>query len=84
MQQSTLMAVKGWTEDELADHSYRRHDQLQFPGSQPVSLDRKNLELLRERRYWVRPPLLGSLSTCCVGMLVAGGVAASPCRLLRC
>lgn len=25
-----------------------------FPGSQPVSLARENLELLQQRRYWVR------------------------------
>ncbi|KAL6780541.1 MRCE1 [Auxenochlorella protothecoides x Auxenochlorella symbiontica] len=29
------------------------HRRAWFPGSQPVSLDRSNLELLRQRRYWV-------------------------------
>lgn len=26
---------------------------IYFPGSQPVSLERKNMDLLRDRRYWV-------------------------------
>ena len=26
---------------------------INFPGSQPVSLDRQNLSLLRQERYWV-------------------------------
>ncbi|GBG89499.1 hypothetical protein CBR_g49290 [Chara braunii] len=34
-------------------HHHHRHRDLRFPGSQPVSLDRKNLELLRRKYYYV-------------------------------
>ena len=49
------MAMHRWDEGQLQDMAqYRPGSYLHFPGSQPVSLDRKNLELLSERRYWVR------------------------------
>ena len=60
--QRTIMAAmlgqageQGSNARQLADW----HRDVYFPGSQPVSLARSNLELLHKRRYWVRPTYAG-------------------------
>ena len=39
--------------EQLTGQSYHDGLELRFPGSQPVSLARSNLQLLNQRRYWV-------------------------------
>ena len=56
VQQCISMAMRGQREEEVHLGMQQPH----FPGSQPVSLDRSNLPLLKERRYWVRTVLFVS------------------------
>lgn len=42
-----------WVRSILAQYVLGRGENLIFPGSQPVSLARSNLRMLKERRYWV-------------------------------
>lgn len=39
--------------EQLTGQPYYENAELRFPGSQPVSLARSNLQLLNLRRYWV-------------------------------
>ena len=68
MQQCITMAMRGRSEADMHMGAHQH-----FPGSQPVSLDRSNLALLKERRYWVRGFAAGSWAVC-VGQLVACSV----------
>ena len=49
VQQCITMAMRGRSQADMHMGAHQH-----FPGSQPVSLDRSNLALLKERRYWVR------------------------------
>ncbi len=39
--------------ERMTGQPFMEDSELRFPGSQPVSLARSNLDLLNRRRYWV-------------------------------
>lgn len=45
--------LKALIVERMTGQAFHEDMELRFPGSQPVSLARSNLDLLNKRRYWV-------------------------------
>ena len=45
--------LKALIVERMTGQAFQEDRELRFPGSQPVSLARSNLDLLNQRRYWV-------------------------------